>query len=84
MGDNGDLKPEAQEPEVKNLFNIGLNKENIVMVSGDLNNKKLCYHLLAEAIKIVTDYQPKIINPTASLFEKTKHRMINFAKFLKH
>lgn len=76
--DNGrDLKS-----EVKVLFTIGVNKDNVVVVSGDLTQKKLCYHLLAEAIKIVADYQPAIIKPD-SLFERTKHRMINFARHFK-
>lgn len=68
-------------PEIKVLLTISVNKDDVVMVSGDLNNKKLCYHLLAEAIKIVTDYQPAVIK--SSLFDRTKHNMLDFARHLK-
>ena len=81
MADNGSPNPEIPKPEIKVLFTIGVNKEDMVMVSGDLNNKKLCYHLLAEAIKIVADYQPAIIR--TNLFNKSTHRLINFARSLK-
>jgi len=66
--------------EVKVLFTIGINKDNVVMISGDLNNKKLCYHLLAEAIKVVADYnKPIITRPSLSI----THQMLNFVRYLK-
>ncbi len=71
MGGNGGPQ------EVKILFTIGVNKDNVVMVGGDLNNKKLCYHLLAEAIKVVADYKPIVVEPNLT------HRMLNFARNLK-
>lgn len=33
------------------LLEIGINKENEVIVGGDLNNKTLLYHLIASAIR---------------------------------
>ena len=74
MSDNG------KKEEVKVLLTIGLNSDNIPMIGGDLNNKKLCYHLLAEAIKIVADYKPPLAANQGNPFV---HRMMNFARRIK-
>lgn len=74
MGDNN------KEQAMKVMLTIGVNEDNAVMVKGDLEHKNLNYHLLAEAIKIITDYKkPAIIREPFQI----QHRILDFAKRFK-
>lgn len=77
--DNGKdhIEPNTQQPEqgkikIKPLLVISIGEDNHVYISGDTNNKELCFEAIAETIKFIAHYQPKVIQPRGG--------MMNFAR----
>lgn len=62
MDGNGKVPPNQDQPEVKWLMQIGVNKNGKPVLNvkkEDMKNKSLCLHLLADAMVIISNFQEK-------------------------
>jgi hypothetical protein len=49
----------ARQPiKVKAVLNIGINEKGQTVMGGLLEDKELCYRILADALKLIVDYKP--------------------------
>lgn len=50
---------EEKQNDVEMIIHVGLNKNNNVIVSGPIGDKKMCIDLLSHAILIINGLKPK-------------------------
>jgi len=58
-----DVQKEAEKPKLIKLLDIAVDDKNMVYVNWPVDKKDLCLTALCEALKLVSTYQPKIIEP---------------------
>ena len=66
------VAPEQAELKIKPVLIIGIAPDGRPIVSGQIENKKLCLNLLADVIKVIANYEPsKIVQaPTGLILPK--------------
>jgi uncharacterized protein (UPF0147 family) len=60
------LAAKGAQPVVKAEMHITMMDDGSVMVNGPIHNKLLCYGLLECVKEIISDQQPKVIEPVSA------------------
>jgi hypothetical protein len=71
-----DAQKEAEKPKIAKLLEIAVDEKNMVYVNWPVDKKELCLTALCEALKLVSTYQPKIV-------EAPKPRVMDFIRGIK-
>jgi len=72
--------PKEEAPQIQMLMTIGLTPDGKLIIQGNLKEKAKCLTYLAEAIKIVANFDAKpskIIQPNVVV---RPHRVMNFIR----
>jgi hypothetical protein len=78
---NGKVEPNIAQPEtpgkikVVPLLIISIGEDKHVYISGEVEKKELCFEAIAETIKFIAHYQPKVI-----ITQSIGHRIMDFAR----
>lgn len=71
-----DAQAVTEKPNIIKLLDIGVDQNKMVYVNWPTDKKELCLTALCEALKLVSTYQPPVI-------EKPKPSIIDFIKGVK-
>jgi hypothetical protein len=71
-----DAQAELEKPKIAKLLDISVDEKQMIYVNWPTDKKELCVTALCEAIKLVSTYQPPII-------EKAKPKFMDFIKGIK-
>ena len=54
---------EVKQPAIREVLKIGLDTKGHVVVHGTIVDKKLCMHVIGDALRAIADFEPKIVKP---------------------
>ena len=70
--------PKEEAPQIQMLMTIGLTPDGKLIIQGNLKEKKELLNYIAEAIKVIVNYEDKkIIQPNVVV---RPHRVMNFIR----
>lgn len=72
-----DAQAVVEKPKIAKLLEIAVDEKQMVYVNWPVDKKELCIIALCEALKLVSNYQPPII-------EKPKPAFMDFIRGVKH
>ena len=68
-----DAKAVQAAPKIAKLIDIGVDEKSMVYVNWPVDKKELCLTALCEALKLVSTYQPKVLEvPKPSILDFIK------------
>lgn len=61
---------ELKPPVIKEILKIGLDQNSVVIVHGQIADKKLCMHVIGDALKAIAAFEPsKIVKPRIQILK---------------